>query len=296
MSEEVDFTGLGVALVTPFKLDESIDYDALEHLLEFQIDNGVDYLVVLGTTGEAPTLSEQEQQDVVRFVVEKTKGRIPIVVGAGDNNTKALVERIKRMDFTGVSGILSVAPYYNRPEQEGLYRHYCKVSEASPVPIILYNVPSRTGVNVDVETTLRLAHDCKNVVAVKEASGDLEQIRAIIDGAPDNFQVISGDDVITTDVILSGGVGVISVFGNAFPKEMKMLVESALSGGRSGAREQMEADFDKLFQLMFIEGNPAGVKMLLSIRGLVENVVRLPLTVVSNETKAVIVREFEKFK
>lgn len=293
---EVDFTGLGVALVTPFKPDESVDYDSLEGLLEFQIDNGVDYFVVLGTTGETPTLTQEEQQDVVRFVVEKTAGRVPIVVGVADNCTAALVEQIKAMDFDGVSAILSAAPYYNKPEQEGLYRHYCKVSEASPVPVILYNVPGRSGVNIEVETVLRLARDCKNVIGVKEASGDMDQIKAIIEGAPQGFHIISGDDVITTDVILSGGVGVISVFGNAFPKEMKWLVDSALSGVKSGAREQMEADFDKLFHLMFVEGNPAGVKALLSLRGMLKNVLRLPLTVVSAETEARIAQEFEKFR
>ena len=293
---EVDFTGLGVALVTPFKSDESVDYDSLERLLEFQIDSGVDYFVVLGTTGETPTLTQEEQHSIVRFVVEKTAGRIPIVVGAADNCTAALVDQIKGMDLEGVSAILSATPYYNKPEQEGLYRHYCKVSEASPVPVILYNVPGRSGVNVEVETILRLARDCKNVIGVKEASGDMDQIKAIIEGAPQGFHIISGDDVITTDVILSGGVGVISVFGNAFPKEMKWLVDSALSGVKSGAREQMEADFDKLFHLMFVEGNPAGVKALLSLRGMLKNVLRLPLTVVSAETEARIAQEFEKFR
>lgn len=292
---KVDFTGLGVALVTPFKSDDSVDYDALEKLLDFQVSSGTDYIVALGTTAETPALTDEEQNEVVRFIVDKINGKIPVVVGAGDNCTAALVKKIKSMDFTGISGILSVTPYYNKPTQEGLYRHYCKVSEASPLPIILYNVPGRTGVNMTAETTLRIAKACSNVVAVKEASGDLDQIKEIIDGAPEGFRVISGDDAITTDLILSGGVGVISVFGNAFPKEMKWLVDSALNGSAVTARVKMEEDFNKLFDLMFVEGNPAGVKALLQMRGLLQNVLRLPLIPVTEGTEKLIREEFSRF-
>lgn len=292
---KVDLTGLGVALVTPFKSDESVDYEALEKLLDFQVSNGTDYIVALGTTAETPTLTDDEQKDIVRFIVDKVAGRVPVVVGVGGNCTASLIEKIKQMDFTGVSAVLSVTPYYNKPTQEGLYRHYCKLSEVSPLPVILYNVPGRTGVNMLAETTLRLSRDCENIIAVKEASGDLEQIKTIIEGAPEGFHVISGDDAITTDLILSGGIGVISVFGNAFPKEMKWLVQSALESKSTTAREKMERDFDQLFQLMFVEGNPAGVKALLEMRGLLRNVVRLPLVTVSEVTSSRIREEFNRF-
>ena len=292
---KVDFTGLGVALVTPFNNDESVDYDSLNKLIEFQINSGVDYIVALGTTAETPTLTISEQKDIVDYIVKTVNGRVPIVVGMGDNCTASLVDKIKGFDFTGISAILSVTPYYNKPTQEGLYLHYCAISKVSPVPIILYNVPGRTGVNMTAETTVRVAKACNNVVATKEASGDLNQIKEIIDNAPEGFNVISGDDAVTTDVILAGGVGVISVFGNAFPKEMKWLVKSALEGSASSAREKMEQDFDKLFHLMFVEGNPAGVKALLQMRGLVENVVRLPLVVVSDGTRSKIKEQFNRF-
>lgn len=292
---KVDFTGLGVALVTPFNNDESVDYDSLNKLIEFQINSGVDYIVALGTTAETPTLTISEQKDIVDYIVKTVNGRVPIVVGMGDNCTASLVDKIKGFDFTGISAILSVTPYYNKPTQEGLYLHYCAIGKVSPVPIILYNVPGRTGVNMTAETTVRVAKACNNVVATKEASGDLNQIKEIIDNAPEGFNVISGDDAVTTDVILSGGVGVISVFGNAFPKEMKWLVKSALEGSASSAREKMEQDFDKLFHLMFVEGNPAGVKALLQMRGLVENVVRLPLVVVSDGTRSKIKEQFNRF-
>lgn len=292
---KVDFTGLGVALVTPFNNDESVDYGSLNKLIEFQINSGVDYIVALGTTAETPTLTISEQKDIVDYIVKTVNGRVPIVVGMGDNCTASLVDKIKGFDFTGISAILSVTPYYNKPTQEGLYLHYCAIGKVSPVPIILYNVPGRTGVNMTAETTVRVAKACNNVVATKEASGDLNQIKEIIDNAPEGFNVISGDDAVTTDVILSGGVGVISVFGNAFPKEMKWLVKSALEGSASSAREKMEQDFDKLFHLMFVEGNPAGVKALLQMRGLVENVVRLPLVVVSDGTRSKIKEQFNRF-
>lgn len=292
---KVDFIGLGVAIVTPFNSDESVDYESLGKLIEFQISSGTDYIVALGTTAETPTLTAKEQKEIVRFIVKTVDGRVPIVVGIGDNCTSSLLEKVQTIDLTGVSAILSVTPYYNKPTQEGLYRHFCALSKVSPLPIILYNVPGRTGVNMCAETTIRIAKECKNVIATKEASGNLTQIKQIIDEAPEGFNVISGDDAITTDVVLSGGIGVISVFGNAYPKEMKWLVDSALKERTSAAREKMENDFNELFHLMFVEGNPVGVKALLEMKGLANNVVRLPLVTVTEGTKAKIQTEFNKF-
>lgn len=291
---KVNFKGLGVALITPFNDDRSIDWGALSRLIEFQVANGTDYIVALGTTAETPTLSKEEKREVVRFIVEKVNGRIPVVKGVGGNNTAEVAEEMQSCDITGISAFLSVTPYYNKPTQEGLYRHFCSLSQASPLPIILYNVPGRTGVNMTAETTLRLARNCNNVIAIKEASGDLNQIKAIIDGAPAEFQVISGDDAVTTDVIALGGVGVISVFGNAFPKEMAWLVSHALNGDALHARKQMEDEFNTLFHLIFVEGNPTGVKSLLNQRGMVRNVVRLPLVPVSEKTARLIQQELIK--
>ena len=291
---KVNFKGLGVALITPFNDDRSIDWGALSRLIEFQVANGTDYIVALGTTAETPTLSKEEKREVVRFIVEKVNGRIPVVKGVGGNNTAEVAEEMQSCDITGISAFLSVTPYYNKPTQEGLYRHFCSLSQASPLPIILYNVPGRTGVNMTAETTLRLARNCNNVIAIKEASGDLNQIKAIIDGAPAEFQVISGDDAVTTDVIALGGVGVISVFGNAFPKEMAWLVRHALNGDSLHARKQMEDEFNTLFHLIFVEGNPSGVKSLLNQRGMVRNVVRLPLVAVSEKTARLIQQELIK--
>lgn len=292
---KVNFRGLGVALVTPFTSDDSVDYEALEKLLEYHLESGTDYIVALGTTAETPTLSTEEQDKITCYMVDKLNGRIPLVVGVGGNCTATVTEKLRKMDCKGVSAVLSVAPYYNKPTQEGLYQHYCALSEASQLPIILYNVPGRTGVNMTAETTLRIARSCKNVIAVKEASGNLDQIKAIIKDAPEGFSVISGDDSITTAVIQNGGIGVISVFGNAFPKEMKWLVQSALDGDAVSAREKMEISFNKLFDLMFVDGNPAGVKCLLSLKGFLKNKLRLPLVPVSEETQWQILEEMEKF-
>lgn len=293
---KVNFRGLGVALITPFNEDGSIDWGALSNIIEYQISNGTDYIVALGTTAETPTLSKQEKTEVTRFIVEKVNGRIPVVKGVGGNNTLEVAEEMRSCDTTGISAFLSVTPYYNKPTQEGLYRHFCALSQASPLPIILYNVPGRTGMNMSAETTLRLARDCKNIIAIKEASGDLNQIKSIIDGAPEGFQVISGDDAVTTDVISMGGVGVISVFGNAFPGQMSWLVKLALNGDALNARKQMEEDFNNLFHLMFVDGNPSGVKYLLYQRGMVHNVVRLPLVPVSQNTERLISEELTRLK
>lgn len=293
---KVNFRGLGVALITPFNEDGSIDWGALSNIIEYQISNGTDYIVALGTTAETPTLSKQEKTEVARFIVERVNGRIPVVKGVGGNNTLEVAEEMRSCDTTGISAFLSVTPYYNKPTQEGLYRHFCALSQASPLPIILYNVPGRTGMNMSAETTLRLARDCKNIIAIKEASGDLNQIKSIIDGAPEGFQVISGDDAVTTDVISMGGVGVISVFGNAFPGQMSWLVKLALNGDALNARKQMEEDFNNLFHLMFVDGNPSGVKYLLYQRGMVHNVVRLPLVPVSQNTERLISEELTRLK
>lgn len=290
----IHLQGLGVALITPFREDGAIDFDALSRLLDFQLENGTDYIVALGTTAETPTLGKNEKAEIVRFVVEKVKGRIPVVMGVGGNNTSDVAEDLKHADFTGISAILSVTPYYNKPTQEGLFQHYCALSQASPLPIILYNVPGRTGVNMTAETTLRIARSCNNVIAVKEASGNLDQIKAIIDGAPQGFHLISGDDAITTSVIEMGGIGVISVFGNAFPREMSWLVKSALEGNALNARHKMEQDFNRLFHLIFVEGNPSGVKCLLHLKGMVHNKLRLPLVPVSLQTEKQIREELSK--
>lgn len=285
-----------MALITPFNEDGSIDWGALSNIIEYQISNGTDYIVALGTTAETPTLSKQEKTEVARFIVERVNGRIPVVKGVGGNNTLEVAEEMRSCDTTGISAFLSVTPYYNKPTQEGLYRHFYALSQASPLPIILYNVPGRTGMNMSAETTLRLARDCKNIIAIKEASGDLNQIKSIIDGAPEGFQVISGDDAVTTDVISMGGVGVISVFGNAFPGQMSWLVKHALNGDALNARKQMEEDFNNLFHLMFVDGNPSGVKYLLYQRGMVHNVVRLPLVPVSQNTERLISEELTRLK
>ncbi|MEA4916216.1 4-hydroxy-tetrahydrodipicolinate synthase [Proteiniphilum sp.] len=292
---KVDLKGLGVALITPFKEDYSIDYDALSRLVQFHLESGTDYIVALGTTAETPTLSKQEKNEVVRFIVEQVNGKIPVVMGLGSNNTAELVYDLKNTGFSGVSALLSVTPYYNKPTQEGLYQHYCALSQASPLPVILYNVPGRTGVNMNAETTLRLARECDNIVAVKEASGDLAQIKTIIDKSPEGFHVISGDDAITTDVIALGGIGVISVFANAFPVEMVWLVKNALQGNIADARRKMNADFETLFHLMFVEGNPAGVKCLLYLKRMIQNKLRLPLVPVSEKTLQEIKGELAKF-
>jgi 4-hydroxy-tetrahydrodipicolinate synthase len=291
----IHLEGMGVALVTPFRKDKAVDFEALDRLLDFHLENGTDYIVALGTTAETPTLSESEKSEIVSAVVRKIGGRMPIVMGVGGNNTAGVVQQLKTLNFDGVDAILSVTPYYNKPTQEGLFQHYRAISEASPRPVILYNVPGRTGVNLTAETTLRIARECKNVVAIKEASGNLDQIRAIITGAPEGFKVISGDDATTIDIVESGGIGVISVFGNAYPKQMSDLVHDALKGKIDEARKRMKTHFDELFRLMFVDGNPAGVKCVLHEMGFIENELRLPLVPVTENTRKLIVEEMKKF-
>ena len=267
---------MGVALITPFKTDESIDFDALARIVEHQIKNGTDYLVVCGTTAETPTLTEKEKDEVTRFVVNVNAGRLPIVLGVGGNNTKAIVEKLETYDFAGIEAILSVTPYYNKPSQEGLYQHYAAIAKSSPLPVILYNVPGRTGVNMLADTTLRLANEFPNICAIKEASGSFSQIDDIIKNKPADFMVISGDDGITFPLITLGAVGVISVIGNAFPREFSRMVRLALQGDYESAR-QIHHRFTELIELLFVEGNPAGVKSMLAVMGFIENKLRLPL-------------------
>lgn len=267
---------MGVALITPFKEDGNVDYTALQSLVEQLVENGADFLCVLGTTAETPTLTEEEKTAIKQLVVKQVAGRIPLLLGCGGNNTQAIVDTLKNGDFSGFQGILSVTPYYNKPSQEGIYQHYKAISEASPLPIVLYNVPGRTGVNMTAETTLRLARDFENIVAIKEASGNITQMDDIIKNKPVNFDVISGDDGITFPLITLGAVGVISVIGNALPKEFSRMVRLALNGDYANALK-IHHRFTELFSLLFVDGNPAGVKAMLNLMSVCENVLRLPL-------------------
>ncbi len=270
------FKGLGVALITPFKSDSSIDIDALNRLVEYQIKGGVDFLCIMGTTAETPTLTVEEKQMLKNHLVERVAGRVPLLMGCGGNSTAAVVNELQSFDWKGIDGILSVCPYYNKPSQEGLYQHYRALAQASPLPIVLYNVPGRTGVNMTAETTLRLARDFENIVAIKEASGNITQMDDIIKNKPENFDVISGDDGITFPLITLGAVGVISVIGNALPYEFSRMVRLALRGEYESART-IHHKFTELFKLLFVDGNPAGVKAMLSEMGMIQNQLRLPL-------------------
>jgi len=273
----IDLKGMGVALVTPFQMNGEVDYPALSRLIDFQLQNDTDYLVVLGTTAETPTLAVSEQKEITRFAVEKVNRRIPIVLGClSGNNTRAVVERLKTEDLKGVDALLSAVPYYNKPSQEGIYQHYKAIAETAPLPLVLYNVPGRTGVNMSAETTLRLARDFENIIAVKEASGNMAQIGTIIKHKPDDFQVISGDDAVTLPLISLGAAGVISVIGNALPKEFTQMVHLALSGDYANALS-LHQNFIELFELLFVDGSPSGVKSALNLMGYIENVLRLPL-------------------
>ena len=287
------FKGLGIALVTPFKADGSVDYDALVRLVDFQLSHGADFLCILGTTAETPTLTAEEKRQIRDVVVQRAGGRVPLLMGCGGNCTSAVINELKSTDWTGIDGVLSVCPMYNKPSQEGLYQHFKAIAQASPVPVVLYNVPGRTGVNMTAETTLRLARDCENVVAIKEASGNITQMDDIIKNKPANFDVISGDDGITFPLITLGAVGVISVIGNALPAEFSRMVRLALKGEYAQALH-IHHKFTELFKLLFVDGNPAGVKATLQAMGVVENELRLPLvptTLVTMEKISTIVRE-----
>ena len=245
-------------------------------MVDYQVQNGTDYLVVLGTTAETPTLTEEEKKNIIDLVVTHVRGRIPIVLGVGGNCTRNVVEQLKHGNFEGIDAILSVVPYYNKPSQEGIYQHYKAIANATKLPIILYNVPGRTGVNMTAETTLRIAREFDNVVAVKEASGNITQMDDIIKNKPARFNVISGDDGITFPLVTLGAIGVISVIGNAFPREFSRMVRLALAGDYDSART-IHHSFTELFSLLFVDGNPAGAKSMLSMMGFIENKLRLPL-------------------
>lgn len=278
--------GTGVALATPFTTGKEVDWKGLEKLIGHVISNGkgVEYLVSLGTTGESATLSKDEKNKVLDFTIEKADGRVPIVAGFGGNNTQAIINDIEQRDFSGISAILSVSPYYNKPTQEGISQHYKAISESTEVPIILYNVPGRTSSNITAATTLRLAHDFDNIIGIKEASGDLEQCMQIVKNKPDGFLVISGEDPLTLPMISFGMDGVISVVANAFPREYSEMVRQALAGNFETARELHYKVLD-VIGLLFAEGNPGGVKCALEILGVCGSNLRLPLAPVSDETR-----------
>ena len=270
------FKGLGIALITPFKEDGSVDYDALIRLVDYQLNNGADFFCILATTGETPTLTREEKQKIKDLVVDYVQARVPILIGCGGNNTAAVVEELQTADFKGIDGILSVCPYYNKPSQEGLYQHFKAIAAATQLPVVLYNVPGRTGVNLQAATTVRLARDCQNIVAIKEASGNLEQVDEIIKNKPADFDVISGDDSLTFPMVSCGAVGVISVIGNALPNEFSRMIRLQMRGEYDPART-IHHRFTDLFSLLFVDGNPAGVKAMLSEMGFIQNVLRLPL-------------------
>lgn len=286
--------GTGVALITPFKDDLSVDVEALKKVVRFQIDNGVDYLVVLGTTAESATLNKEEKQLIIETVVSENNGKLPLVLGVGGNNTAGIAEELGSTDFSAFSAVLSVSPYYNKPSQEGIYQHFKIVAEASPVPVILYNVPGRTGSNVLPQTVKRLAEDFDNIIGIKEAAGDMVQAMKLIDLVPKGFLVISGDDMITLPMVLAGGHGVISVIAQGFPEEFSEMV-------RLGLKREVDKAYDLHYKvapsidLIFAEGNPVGIKALLEKRGLIKNRLRLPLVKATEKLSGEINSFVERF-
>ena len=277
----IKLTGTGVALVTPFHTDGSIDFKSFKKLINNLISNKVDYVVPMGTTGESVTLSKDEKQAIFDFTLETVDGRVPVVAGVGGNNTREVCDYLNHFDKKGFTAILSVAPYYNKPNQEGHYQHYKMVAEHSPLPIILYNVPGRTGANMTAETTLRLAHDFKNIIAVKEASGNIDQMMSILKHKPKNFQLISGDDGITLPLVALGAVGVISVVANAWPKDYAQMVRYALAGDFEKARK-LHYKLTDIINLLFADGSPGGIKTVLKLKGICGDTVRLPLVAPSD--------------
>lgn len=278
------FKGLGVALITPFTAQGEVDYNTLVNLVEYQITNGADFLCILATTAEAPCLTKEEKNKITEFIKTVNKGRVPVLKYCGGNNTQAVVEEIRSGDWSGIDGILSICPYYNKPSQEGLYQHFKAIAKVSPKPIVLYNVPGRTGVNMTAETTVRLAWEFPNIVGIKEASGNLVQVDEILKNKPENFDVISGDDALAFSMIASGAKGVISVIGNALPREFSRMIRLEFNGEYESARK-IHHTFTELYKLLFVDGNPAGVKALLNDMGLIENILRLPLVSTKIETK-----------
>ena len=285
MAKAVNFTGTGVAIVTPFTNKGEVDFPALTKLIEHLIKGKIEYIVALGTTGETATLSKQEKKDVISHIVKTTKKRIPLVLGVGGNNTAEIVEALKKDDLSAFSAVLSVSPYYNKPSQEGIYQHYKAIAKASPLPIILYNVPGRTSSNMAWDTTIRLAKDFKNIIAVKEASGNIEQCMKIIKHRPENFLVISGDDNLTLPLIASGADGVISVVANAYPKDFSDMVRSALKHDLKTA-QKLHYKLMEITEQLFADGNPGGVKVVLAKKNITKSTVRLPLVEPNDGVKA----------
>ncbi|MDY2914872.1 MAG: 4-hydroxy-tetrahydrodipicolinate synthase [Alloprevotella sp.] len=288
------FQGMGVALVTPFDASGNVDEVSLRQLLQFHLFEGTDFLCILGTTAETPCLTPAEKETIKRIAVEEVGGRIPLLLGCGGNNTAAVVEYLQQTDLTGFAGVLIVTPFYNKPSQEGLYQHFVAVAQASPLPVVLYNVPGRTGVNLEAKTTLRIAYECENVVAVKEASGRIEQIEEIIRLAPEGFEVLSGDDAITFELMTIGAAGVISVIGNAYPKEFTQMIHASKQGLWSESLA-LHRRFSPLYPLMTADGNPAGIKSLLSIHGKIANHLRLPLVPATDATTEKLRQADEQF-
>ena len=275
------YVGTGVAVVTPFTDDLKVDFKSLQNLINYLIDSDIRYLVAMGTTAESSTISVEEKKQIFDCFVETIDGRVPLIMGLGGNDTMALQRALQQLDTTGFSAILSVSPYYNRPTQEGIYQHYKALDAVTPLPLILYNVPGRTSSNINAETTLRIAHDCTNVIGIKDAGGDLEQGKAVLDGRPDDFIVLSGDDETAIPLIQSGAEGVISVIAGGFPRFFSKGVAAALKGDENKANE-IATLAQPIIDLLFVEGNPGGIKTVLHQRGLIENQLRLPLVPVSD--------------
>ena len=288
------FEGTGVALVTPFNEDLSVDYTALEKIVTYNIENGTDYLVISGTTGESVTITSDEKEKIINTIVKVNDGRVPLVLGIGGNNTLKVIEEIKQTDLSGIDAILSVSPYYSKPTQEGIYQHFKAISEACPIDIILYNVPGRTSSNMLPETTLRLAKDFKNIVAVKEAGNNVAQYLQLLKNKPEDFMVISGDDDLALGVVLAGGSGVISVIGQAFPKEFSQMIRLGLEGAAKDAY-QIHFKLMDVTSYIFSENNPAGIKAVLSGLGLCSSTVRLPLVEATDGLKSKINEYIKNF-
>lgn len=290
-----NFLGMGVALVTPFTSNKEIDFPALKRVIEHVVDNGADFLVALGTTGETPTLFPEERKAIKKFIKEETKGRIPLVIGVGGNNTAEIVEQLREEDFSGYSAILSIVPPYNKPSQEGIFCHFKAIAEASPLPVILYNVPGRTGVNMTADTTLRLAREVPGIIGIKEASGNIHQIQRLLCEKPDSFVLLSGDDGMTYPLMTLGAQGVISVLGNAYPKDFSEMVHLCLEGNYIEAVDY-HYKFREIIRLLFADGNPAGVKCVMHDMGLIENELRLPLVPVCETTASEILHWVKTLK
>lgn len=288
------FRGTGIALITPFKADQSIDVEALTNIVHHVIDHGADFLVVLGTTSEAPTLNTDEKSLVISTILKANNGRLPVMLGMGGNNTQAVVDAVKAQDFTGIQGILSVVPYYNKPNQRGMKAHFEAIADASPVPVVVYNVPGRVGVNLQAATCVALAQH-PNIIAVKEASGNLQQIMEILRDKPADFDVLSGDDGITQLLMALGAQGVISVAANAYTKPFSRMMH-AMKEGRTEEALCLHYAMLKMNQLIFADGNPAGIKCLMHHMGLCENVLRLPLVTVNEKVEADIIEEWKELK